>query len=155
MNQDLCQKFKKTLGRFATGVTVATTKYEGIHYGVTINSFTSLSLTPALILFNLGESSHSSTAFLNSEYFNINILSKNQKDLANHFAKSHNDKFSDIDYIEDDKGNSYFDDNLALISCKLHSSHKIGDHHIIIGEVYHMDNDDSKEPLIYYNSQFS
>ncbi|MBL6785030.1 MAG: flavin reductase [Rickettsiales bacterium] len=154
MNQDFCHNFKKTLSKFSTGVTVATSKYNNDHFGVTVNSFTSLSLDPALILFNLGESSHSLDAFIKSDSFNINILSKAQLEIAENFAKPSKDKFNNIKFLEDDHGNAYFENNLALISCNFHSYHKVGDHYIIIGQAFHLDRDEKKEPLLYYNSNF-
>ncbi|MBT4921602.1 MAG: flavin reductase family protein [Rickettsiales bacterium] len=155
MNQDFCQKFKKTLSKFSTGVTIATTKHEEVNYGVTINSFASLSLEPALILFNLDVSSHSLSAFLNCKFFNINIMSKQQQELSKHFAANYSDKFLGQGYQEDNNHVPIFLDNLALISCRMHSSKKVGDHYIVIGEVYEADYDDNKEPLIYFNSIFA
>lgn len=153
MNQDFCQKFKKTLSKFATGVTIVTTKSNGLHYGVTINSFCSLSLNPSLVLFNLDVSSSNLEAFLGSKYFNINILSKGQKTLALDFAKAGQDKFLNIDFALDANDISFFSDSVSVILCKFYDSYKVGDHHIIIGEVYDTLINDDKEPLIYFNSE--
>jgi flavin reductase (DIM6/NTAB) family NADH-FMN oxidoreductase RutF len=155
MNQDFVHNFKHTLSKFSTGVTVVTTKYKNNHYGVTVNSFASLSLEPPLILFNLGDKSHSLDAFTESHSFNVNILSKSQVDIAKNFAKAADDKFSGITFSEDEQENAIFSDNIALLNCDFHSSHHIGDHYLIVGKVTNMQCREDLEPLIYFNSNFA
>ena len=79
--------FKKTLSKFATGITVVATKKNSIYYGKTINSFSSLSLSPPLVLFSLDIKSSQLNIFKNSNTVSINILSKNQKNISDNFAK--------------------------------------------------------------------
>ena len=136
-------------------MTVVTTKYKNHHYGVTVNSFTSLSLEPPLVLFNLGDKSHSLDAFTESGSFNVNILSKSQIAIAKNFAKASDDKFKDIEFSEDANTNAVFLDNIALLNCNFHSSHHIGDHYLIVGKVINMECSEDLEPLIYFNSNFS
>ena len=89
--------FKKTLSTFATGITVVATKYNSILYGKTINSFSSLSLSPPLILFSLDNQSSKLNIFKKSETVTINILSKKQQIISNNFAKKNPD-WKDIEY---------------------------------------------------------
>ncbi len=79
--------FKKTLSKFTTGVTVICVKKNKSIYGKTVNSFSSLSLKPPLILFSLGNHSSSLNKFLSTNYLSINILSKNQMKISEHFSK--------------------------------------------------------------------
>ena len=77
--------FKKTLGKFTTGVTVVCIRKDNNIYGKTVNSFNSLSLDPPLVLFSLGNYSSSIKNFINTNFLTINILSKNQKKISNKF----------------------------------------------------------------------
>ena len=96
--------FKKTLSAFATGITVVATKYNSILYGKTINSFSSLSLSPPLILFSLDNQSSKLNIFKKSETITINILSKKQQIISNNFAKKNPD-WKDIEYDSLKNGN--------------------------------------------------
>ena len=154
MNQDFCHKFKNTLSKFTTGVTIATTNYQENHYGLTVSSFASLSLNPFLVLFNLDQSSSNTKAFLNCKFFNINVLSNKQEELAQHFAKKQGKKFLNIDYCKDNNQIPYFDDNIALIKCSLYKTIHVGDHYIIIGQVQDLNYNDTMLPLVYFNSEF-
>ena len=89
--------FKKTLSAFATGITVVATKYNSILYGKTINSFSSLSLSPPLVLFSLDNKSSKLNIFKKCETITINILSNKQQLVSNNFAKKTPD-WHDIDY---------------------------------------------------------
>ena len=89
--------FKKTLSAFATGITVVATKYNSILYGKTINSFSSLSLFPPLVLFSLDNKSSKLNIFKKCETITINILSKKQQLVSNNFAKKNPD-WENIDY---------------------------------------------------------
>ena len=79
--------FKKALSAFATGITVVATKYNSILYGKTINSFSSLSLSPPLVLFSLDIKSTKLNIFKKCQTITINILSKKQQLVSNNFAK--------------------------------------------------------------------
>ena len=81
--------FRQCLGKFATGITVVTCSDDaGRPYGITANSFSSVSLVPHLVLWNIAKVSNSLGAFLEAGHFAINILALGQQDLATHFAKS-------------------------------------------------------------------
>ena len=96
--------FKKTLSGFATGITVVATKYNSILYGKTINSFSSLSLSPPLVLFSLDIKSSKLNIFKKCETITINILSHKQKVISNNFAKKNPD-WQDVDYHSLKNGN--------------------------------------------------
>ena len=153
MNEDFSHQFKKTLAKFSTGVTVVTTNYKEENYGVTVSSFASLSLNPALILFNLDQNSSTFEAFTNAQYFNVNILSKSQKLICDNFAQRQKDKFKDIHFKIDENNISFFKENIALVKCKFHQTFNVGDHNIIIGQVIDCEYNDEYEPLIYFNSK--
>src|SRR3954465_3876097 len=91
--------FRNALGSYATGVTIITaTAADGKPYGITCNSFASVSLNPPLLLWSLGIYSSSLTVFQNASHFAVHILGTSQQALANKFAKSSEDKFAGVDW---------------------------------------------------------
>ena len=145
--------FKKTLSGFATGITVVATKHNSILYGKTINSFSSLSLSPPLILFSLDNKSSKLNIFKKSETITINILSKKQQIISNNFAKKNPD-WKDIEYYSSKNGNPIIKNCVSNLDCKIIDKIKKGDHIIFICEVSQVMNNDKLKPLIYYNSKY-
>lgn len=145
--------FKKTLSAFATGITVVATKYNSILYGKTINSFSSLSLSPPLVLFSLDKRSSKLNIFKKCETITINILSKKQQLISNNFAKKKPD-WNDIDYHLLKNGNPIIKNCVSNLDCKIIDKIKKGDHIIFICQVSQVINNDKLKPLIYYNSKY-
>ena len=145
--------FKKTLSAFATGITVVATKYNSVLYGKTINSFSSLSLSPPLVLFSLDNKSSKLNIFKKSETITINILSKKQQLISNNFAKKNPD-WRDIEYVSLKNGNPIIKNCISNLDCKIIDKIKKGDHIIFICRVSQIINDDKLQPLIYYNSKY-
>ena len=145
--------FKKALSAFATGITVVATKYNSTLYGKTINSFSSLSLSPPLVLFSLDNKSSKLNIFKKSETITINILSKNQKLISNNFAKKNPD-WKDIEYVSINNGNPIITNCVSNLDCKIIDKIKKGDHLIFICKVSKVINNNKLKPLIYYNSKY-
>lgn len=147
--------FRHALGNFATGITVMTASSpDGEKVGVTANSFNSVSLDPALILWSIVKTSKSFTVFEAASHFAVNILAADQMNLSNHFAKRSEDKFTAIDF-KDGLGNAALLQGCAAIfQCELHSIIEGGDHWIIIGKVVAFD-DAGKAPLLYHQGSYS
>ena len=80
------KNFKNTLNKFSTGITVISINHKEKYIGKTVNSFASLSLNPPLVLFSLDKKSSSIKNYINSSFIGINILSRNQKLISNHFS---------------------------------------------------------------------
>jgi flavin reductase (DIM6/NTAB) family NADH-FMN oxidoreductase RutF len=147
------ENFKKTLSAFATGITVVATKYNSILYGKTINSFSSLSLSPPLVLFSIDNKSSKLNIFKKSETITINILSKTQQLISNNFAKKNPD-WRNIEYVSLKNGNPIIKNCVSNLDCKIIDKIKKGDHIIFICQVSQIINDDKLQPLIYYNSKY-
>ena len=109
------ENFKKTLSKFATGITVVATNKDCILYGKTINSFSSLSLSPPLVLFSLDLKSSKLNIFKNSKIISINVLSKNQKNISDNFAKN-NPNWKKVEYNLLNNGNPIIKNCLSLYS---------------------------------------
>jgi len=153
MKKTTKENFKKTLSTFTTGITVVATKNSSILYGKTINSFSSLSLSPPLVLFSLDKKSTQLNIFKKSKTVSINILSKNQKLISNNFAKK-NPNWDEVKYFTLDNGNPIIENCVSNLDCKIIHKVKKGDHIIFICKVLHVLNNNKLKPLIYYNSNY-
>ena len=147
-------KLRRCLARFATGVTVVTCRSrDDVLCGVTANSFTSVSLEPPLVLWNISRNSNSVNAYLHAERFAINVLTAGQRDLSSHFAKSGSGLF-DVALYEDSGGVPVLKDTLAWMICRTHQVLECGDHYIIVGEVEDFQFSDGP-PLLFFNGQYT
>lgn len=125
-------------------------------FGMTINSFTSISLSPALISFCIDNKSGNLKFFKQNRYFLLNILSEEQQDLASAFATPKNSKKWSVEpYIFSKFGNPIFHNSLCFIECRKHKVIKMGDHHIIIGEVINFAKINDKKPLLYFSGKYA
>lgn len=133
-SQDL-RAFRRSLGHFATGVVVVTTGSGGDRTGVTVNSFSSVSLDPPLILWSIGKSSRSYEIFRSSGKFAINVLASDQIAISRQFSSNVDDKFAGISITESAGGSPFLDGALAQFDCVATASIDAGDHTILVGQV--------------------
>lgn len=146
---------RQTLGKFATGITVVTCQAEdGRSCGITANSFSSVSLDPPLILWNVAKRSNSIDAWLAAKHFSIHVLSAEQEALARHFAKTDHKSFERVTHSLSANAVPVLPDVLARLDCETWQIHEAGDHHIIIGRVVHHEAHDGA-PLMYFNGSFA
>ena len=146
--------FRQAVGSFTTGVTVVTTcDEEGTRYGLTANSFASVSLEPPLVLFCVEQRAPSLQGFHRSKHFAINVLAADQEDIAKRFARSAPDKFAGIDWRVGIFGAPLLDRCIATIECTLEHSLGSGDHDIVIGRVHRVRMYEG-EPLTFHRSRF-
>ncbi len=149
------KKFRQCLGKFATGVTVVTcADASGRPYGITANSFSSVSLEPRLILWNIAKVSNSLQAFLDAEHFAINILARDQQELSSHFAKSDHTLFDTVEILRSEENVPLIPGTLACFQCRTFQIHDCGDHYIIIGEVVRFEARDA-EPLVFFGGKYA
>jgi flavin reductase (DIM6/NTAB) family NADH-FMN oxidoreductase RutF len=148
-------EFRNALGRFATGVTVITTIDEaGRRYGVTANSYNSVSLDPPLVLWSLANSSRSMEAFAACTAFAVHILGAHQEELAMRFASRGDDKFADLETRDGYGGVPLFDDCVAHFECVTENRFEGGDHQIFLGRVVHFEAGEH-EPLLFHRGRFA
>ena len=149
------REFRNALGSFATGVTVVTCNdADGNPVGATASSFNSVSMDPPLVLWSVTKSIHSANAFINAEAFVINVLSSDQVETSNGFARSGEDKFAGVDTEEGIGGVPMLKDCVTRFQCKTWATYDGGDHEIIVGEVKEMDTCD-KEGLVFYRGGYA
>ena len=147
------KNFKKTLSMFSTGITVVCVKNNNSIYGKTVNSFNSLSLSPPMVLFSLGNYSSSINQFSKAKFLSINILSSKQKKLSDNFASSE-PKLNMINFIEGKNKTSIIPGCIANLECKIIDKIKKGDHLIFVCKIIELQSDDKLKPLIYFNSKY-
>ena len=148
------QLFRETLGQFATGVAVATTVDQGGGpVGVTVNSFTSVSLQPPMVLFCLDREASSLPFFVAAGSFAINVLAADQFDLCQRFARLTGD-WDRVAHSRWETGAPIIADSLAAIDCTLAHLYDGGDHQILVGQVLQLGCPRAAEPLIYHSGTF-
>ena len=153
MTEDDKLDLRQGLGRFATGVTVVTCLGDKGPCGITANSFSSVSLDPPLVLWNIAKVSNSLRAYLAAEHFAINVLGAGQRDLSHHFAQSDHTVFNGIEYTVSEHGVPILPGTIACFECRTHEIHECGDHFIIVGEIDKFRSDD-REPLLFYSGDY-
>lgn len=147
-------EFRRTLARFASGVTVVTTKAADGHlHGLTVSAFCSVSLNPPLILVCIEKKTGSRHAFSESKAFVVNILQENQADVSSRFASHSDDKFSGLDYMLGEDEIPILQNCAANLECRLVNSYDGGDHMIFVGEVIKTHIFEG-EPLIYFQGHY-
>ena len=153
-SKDESSELRQALGRFATGVTVVTCQGSEGPCGITANSFSSVSLEPPMVLWNIAKVSNSLQAYLDAEHFAINVLAADQMSLSAHFAQSDHTLFDGIDFETSDKGVPILPDTIACFECRTHEIHECGDHCIIIGEIERHCFDEG-EPLLFFAGEYA
>ncbi len=127
---------KAALGNFATGVTIVTTHRDGVDIGMTCNSFASVSLDPAMVLWSIRKASMNHSVYVNSDGYTVNILSVDQENLALEFARGlPEERFANADVKRLDSGRLKIDGCASWFDCALEQVVPAGDHDILIGRV--------------------
>jgi flavin reductase (DIM6/NTAB) family NADH-FMN oxidoreductase RutF len=144
---------RQALGKFATGVTVVTCHGAKGPCGITANSFSSVSLEPPLVLWNIAKVSNSLRAYLDAEHFAINVLGDEQRAASHHFAQSDHTRFNGIVYESSEHGVPLLPESVACFECRTHQVHDCGDHYIIIGEVEKF-RSNAGQPLLFYSGDY-
>lgn len=145
--------FRKCLGQFATGVTVITTEVDGDRYGVTANSFASVSIDPPLVLWSIGRNSRSFDAFTKTDNYAIHILASDQIDVSQRFSSSVADKFEGLEVTTGAAGSPILTGALGVIECVLDQKIDAGDHVILVGRVVRLEQAGG-EPLVFAQGRY-
>jgi len=147
------KRFRSVMGTFATGVAVITTEWNGELFGATVNSLTSVSLEPCMLLFCMNDGSTTGTAIRNRELFSVNILGQHQSDLPTRFTKAGKKRFEDIAVDLSADGLPLLRGAAAQLCCRVAAIHKAGDHDIILGEVLSGE-ELTCDPLVFHKGAY-
>lgn len=155
LRSDATQRdLRRAFGQFATGVAIVTgRKPDGAPVGVTANSLTSVSLEPPLLLWCLANRSRNLEAFAMGSAFAVHVLSRDQAEVALHFARSAGDKFAGRFQVGQSATPPVIEGTLARIECRVASLGVAGDHTIILGEVQDVAMMQA-QPLLFHASRF-
>ena len=146
---------RDALGCFATGVTVVTClNPDGDPAGLTVNSFTSVSLDPPLLLVCLAKDAASAGALVAAPNFAVNVLQTGQQPASIRFSTRHEDRFGATPWACGEAGAPILKDSLGVFECARHAVHDGGDHHILIGQVVKASFDGGLDPLLYFRGKY-
>ncbi|MEU8225366.1 flavin reductase family protein [Kribbella sp. NPDC048915] len=149
-------EFRAALGRFATGITIMSTLQDGVAHAMTANAFTSVSLDPPLVLVCVDKAVRMHAAVLDCGYWAVSVLAATQQPIADRFARSGRDLYSQFDGIGTTAGPKTgcptVDGALSWLECRTWATYDGGDHTIVVGEVLSLGVRDPGDPsaLIYH-----
>ena len=148
--------FRNALGRFPTGIAVMTAaSSEASHIGITVNSFTSVSLDPPLVLWCIDRRSRRYPAFAGAPGFTVSILASGHQDVSSRLAGAGEHNLDGIALIATELGPPALADALAVFECALESVQDAGDHAILIGRVLRFArHDGAGAPLVYHQGKY-
>ena len=146
---------RRALGSFATGVTIVTAPdTDGSPVGLTVSSFNSVSLKPPLVQWCLDRSARSLPCFLAASHFAVHVLTAEQSELSNRFAKSGADKYQGVTFRPGLGNVPLLDEFAALFECATVHRYDGGDHVIFVGEVKRYESRD-RAPLIFHGGRYA
>ncbi len=146
--------YRKALGQFATGVSVVTARaHDGRRIGITVNSFSSVSLDPPLILWSLARNAGSFQDFVSAGYFAVNVLESKQHHLSRQFSTPLPDKFADVECTDSANGCPLLKGVIAHFICRKVRQYDGGDHVIFLGEVEEYKYNEG-EPLVFHSGRY-
>lgn len=154
-NAFTARDFRAALGQFVTGVTVVTTRTgDDSPVGITINSFTSVSLDPPMVLFCLDARSRYLTAFREAGCFAVHVLGADQREWSVRFADK-GDRWDGVGSVAWDTGAPIIEGCLAVFECTLEAVHDGGDHQILVGKVVRLSGGDNRRPLAFHLGRYT
>jgi flavin reductase (DIM6/NTAB) family NADH-FMN oxidoreductase RutF len=146
---------RDALGCFATGVTVVTClDDDGQPAGLTVNSFTSVSLEPPLLLVCVHKQAASTHALISAANFAINVLQTGQQPASITFSTRVEDRFGAMAWSCGEAGAPIFKDSLGVFECERFAVYDGGDHHILVGQVVKASFDAGLDPLLYFRGSY-
>jgi flavin reductase (DIM6/NTAB) family NADH-FMN oxidoreductase RutF len=147
--------FRTALGSFPTGVAVVTTSASAQHHmGITVNSFTSVSLDPPLVLWCLDKKSDRYHAFTSAKSYTVSILGTDHQDVSSRLARQGSHSLEGIGLNDTELGPPALSDALAVFECRAEAVHDAGDHAILIGRVLRFSRHAHGEPLVFFRGRY-
>lgn len=151
---------REAMRYWATGVTVVTSTANGARHGMTVSSFTSLSLAPPLVMVSLEKATRTHELVMESNAFGVTVLNQAQQEVSNRFAgrdTEDGDRFKGLATFNLTTGSPFLQEGQAFFDCRVAICHDAGTHTVVIGEVVASkvgENAEGKTPLLYYNRDY-
>jgi len=147
--------YREALGSFPTGVAVVTAAGAGAHVGITVNSFTSVSLDPPLVLWCMDRKSGRHDLFSKAPAFTVNILGTEHKRVSARLSRAGEHSLDGIDLVKTELGPPGLADSLAIFECTTERTLDAGDHTILLGRVLRFSRPGLSAPLVYFSGKYS
>lgn len=146
---------RDALGSFATGVTVVTcVDDDGRPFGLTVNSFTSVSLDPPLLLVCISRRARCASALAKAPNFAVNVLQTGQQPASIRFSTKDQDRFGTTPWSVGETGAPLLMESLAVFECERHALYDGGDHDILLGRVVRASFDAKLDPLLFFRGRY-
>jgi len=148
---------RATMRQWATGVTIVTTVAGEERAGMTVSSFTSVSLEPATVLVCLNKDTYAHALVARSHVYAISMLANDQDAISNRFAgfdPTITDRFAGLDWLTAETGSPLLPNAVAHLDCRVNAAHEAGSHIIYVAEVVYAWVDPNKLPLVYHNRTY-
>ena len=153
-------RLRSVMRHFPTGVTVVSTCDDGNVHGMTVNSFTSVSLEPPLVLVCIAHSAHCNAMIKRAGCFGVSILGHDQAEVSSGFAD--NDpaaqpihEFMHHRYAPGPTGSPLLDGAVAHLDCRVQEQFEVADHTVFIGRVVHADEADDRASLVFFQGKYA
>ena len=146
--------FRTALGTFPTGVAVVTATTGAAPMGITVNSFTSVSLEPPLILWCIDRNSDRYDVFTKAKGYTISVLGTCHEDVSSRLARQGEHKLDGIGLLPTELGPPALADSLAVFECEREAVHPAGDHAILIGRVIRFHRHEAGAPLVFFKGKY-
>jgi len=148
---------RRTMRQWATGVTIVTARADDQLHGMTVSSFTSISLEPPLVLVSLANNARTADLIRRARFFGVTILAEGQQETSNTFAgrvPDSEDRFAGIETEVLQSGAPFIKGGLAYLDCRLVAEYATGTSNLFIGEVIDAQADEGPKPLLYFNRDY-
>ena len=148
--------FRTVMGMFATGVTVVTgIGPDGQPAGMAVNSFTSVSLDPPLVLVCMAETSSTWPTIQASGSYCVNFLHEDGEEICRRFGIKGADRFTGMDWVPGPTGSPVLDKAIAWADCRIEEEHPAGDHSIVVGRVVALGRKQEGRPLLFFGGKYA
>lgn len=151
------EQLRSAMRQWATGVAIVTATHNGISHGMTVSSFTSVSLTPPQVLISLAQNTRTHALVRESKFFGVSLLAQGQQDISDRFAgrmPDDQDRLAGLQTFTLETGVPLLQGGLAHFDCRVIATFTSGTHTIFIGAVLAAQGQADADPLIYYNRQY-
>ena len=151
------QELRVAMRNWATGITIVTAEHEGTRHGMTVSSFTSLSLEPPLLSVSLYNTSRTNALVTAAGKFGVTILGADQEDISNCFAgriPDTEDRFTDCEVETMLSEIPFIKGGLSFFECRVHKTIPLGTNTLFIGEILAAKAIEDGDPLLYFNQKY-
>ncbi len=151
------EQLRSAMRQWATGVAIVTASHNGISHGMTVSSFTSVSLTPPQVLISLAQDTRTHALVRESKFFGVTLLAQGQQDKSDRFAgriPDDQERLAGLETFSLETGVPLLKDGLANFDCRVIATFTSGTHTIFIGAVLAAQSHPEADPLLYYNREY-